>query len=224
MKIFLDSADLEEIKAALRTGYLDGLTTNPSLVAKTGESYESLAEQLVKVVRGDISVEVLATEYNEMIKETRKYSKLGDNIIVKLPFTPDGLRACKTLSDHGYKVNMTLIFSPVQALLAAKAGAYYASIFVGRIDDGGSEGEDVIAETRLIYENYGFTTKILFASVRTIEQVKNAAVLGADVVTVPFSVFMQLPNHPLTEVGLNRFLTDYRQSQKVESEGTKPLA
>lgn len=209
MQIFLDSADLEEIKKAKELGYLNGLTTNPSLVSKTGKTYEQIAAEIANSIEGEVSLEVIATEYEPMLDEARKLAGTADNVVVKLPMTPAGLNACRKLSEEGIKVNMTLIFSSTQALLAAKAGAYYASIFVGRLDDAGSDGEEVIAETREVFDWYGYETQLLFASVRTVEHVQNAALLGCDIVTVPFKLFEKLHQHPMTDQGLKKFLEDY---------------
>lgn len=209
MEIFLDSADINEIKEAIKTPYIDGLTTNPSLVSKTGKTYEQISKEIVDAIDGEVSLEVIATEYEKMIQEAKNLAEIGENVVVKLPTTADGLKACRALSNEGIKVNMTLIFSSVQALLAAKAGAYYASIFVGRLDDSGSEGEDVIAEVREIYDYYGFDTRILFASVRTLEHIKNAALLGCDIITIPYDLVGKMHKHPMTDSGLEKFLADY---------------
>ena len=210
MQLFLDSADFEEIQAANATGYLDGLTTNPSLVSKTGRSYDEIARELTEIVDGEVSLEVIATRFDDMLAEGRRLAAINDNVVVKLPTTPDGIRACSTLSSEGIRVNMTLIFSPVQALLAAKAGAYYASLFVGRLDDSGADGEEVVLETREIFDIYNYETKILFASIRTLEHIKNAALLGCDIATIPHNVFQQMHAHPMTDAGLEKFLEDYR--------------
>lgn len=211
MKFFIDSANLDEIKEAASSGILDGITTNPSLVSKEGgqKSFDQLVKEICEIVRGPVSAEVISTEYEEMVKEARRLAKIDEHVVVKLPLTENGVRATKTVSDEGIKVNVTLVFSPVQALLAAKAGASYVSPFVGRIDDISSSGMRLVEEIVQIYHNYSFSTEILVASVRHPMHVTEAALLGADVVTLPFKVFKQLYNHPLSDIGLEKFLSDW---------------
>jgi transaldolase len=212
MKLFLDSADPTEIKTAWDTGMIDGVTTNPTLATKAGVSFKEAIESILETVKGPINLEVLSTDYEAMVSEGEKLAKLDDRVHVKLPTIPDGIKACKTLSDKGIKINMTLVFSAAQALLCAKAGATFVSPFVGRLDDIDSIGTDVVAEIRKLYDNYGFETEILAASVRSVRQVVDAALIGADITTVPFKIFMGLFNHPLTDAGLDRFLSDWEES------------
>jgi transaldolase len=218
MQFFIDSADVGEIKKALALGLCDGVTTNPSLVAKTGRGFEDVLKEIVGLVPGPISAEVTATDYEGMLAEGRHYAKFGKQVVVKVPLIVEGLRAVKTLSDEGIKVNVTLCFSPVQALLAAKAGATYISPFVGRLDDVSEDGMAMVADIVQIYRNYGFKTKVLVASVRHPIHVLQAAKLGADVATIPFNVIDQLAKHPLTDVGLKKFLADWEKVPK----GAKP--
>ncbi len=212
MKIFLDTANLDEVRKHSSSGLIDGVTTNPSLIAKQGASLEAVIKEIVSLVDGPISAEVIATDYEGMLKEGRAYAKWHKNICVKLPCTVDGLRACKTLSEKKIKVNMTLIFSANQALLCAKAGAFIVSPFVGRLDDIGSDGMDLISDIVQIYENYSFSTNILVASVRHPEHVKLAALTGADIATVPSKIFEKMYQHPLTDIGLKKFLQDAKKS------------
>lgn len=214
MKFFIDSADIEEIRKAQSMGVLDGVTTNPSLIAKTGKPFRQVIESICEVVDGPISAEVVATDYEGILKEGRELAKIHDNIVVKVPLLVDGLRAVKTFSDEGIKTNVTLCFSATQALLAAKAGASYISPFVGRLDDISHEGMELIAQVREIYDNYGFDTEILVASVRSPMHVLEAARLAADVATCPFSVIEQLAKHPLTDIGLAKFLKDWEKVPK----------
>ncbi|MEY4879429.1 MAG: fructose-6-phosphate aldolase [Pseudomonadota bacterium] len=211
MKLFLDSADPKEIEALVATGLIDGVTTNPTLAAKTGLSFFDSLAAICKMVPGSVSAEVTAITANEMIAEGKKLTAIAPNITVKVPLTWDGLRACKTLSDAGHTVNVTLCFSPNQALLAAKAGATYISPFVGRLDDGGHDGMELIREIREIYDNYDFRTEILAASIRHATHVREAALAGADVATLPPSVFKALIHHPLTDKGLAAFLEDWKR-------------
>lgn len=211
MKFFLDSANLDEIKDAASTGILDGITTNPSLVSKEGgqKSFDELVKEICEIVQGPVSAEVISTEYEKMVEEAGRLSKIDSHVVVKMPLTTDGIRATKTVSDEGINVNVTLVFSPVQALLAAKAGAAYVSPFVGRLDDISSSGMRLVEEIGQIYHNYNFSTEILVASVRHPMHVSEAALLGADVVTLPYKVFKQLYNHPLSDIGLEKFLSDW---------------
>ncbi len=212
MKFFLDTANLEEIAEASALGVLDGVTTNPSLMAKVGVTHPD--EHYVKIcetVQGDVSAEVISTEYEGMMKEARHLASLHENIVVKVPMTIDGIKAIKSLSDEGIRTNCTLIFSPVQALIAAKAGATYVSPFLGRLDDISHDGMELIRSIRMMFDNYGFETEILAASIRHPRHVVQAAEIGADVVTIPFKVILQLFKHPLTDIGLEKFLEDYRK-------------
>ena len=212
MKLFLDSADTREIATLAATGLVDGVTTNPSLAAKSGQSLFDALRGICDVVKGPVSAEVTATETSRMIEEGRKLAKIADNITVKVPLTWDGLKACRVLSSDGLKVNVTLCFSPVQALLAAKSGATFISPFVGRLDDIGHDGMAVIREIRHIYDNYGYSTAILAASIRSVTHVRDAALAGADVATMPPAIFKQLTSHPLTEKGLAAFLEDWKKT------------
>jgi transaldolase len=214
MKFFLDTADVGEIRRAHDMGLLDGVTTNPSLVAKTGRRFEEVVGEILDIVKGPVSLEVVSTEYDGMMREAEALLKKGDNVVIKAPLTPDGLRATKSLADQGAKVNVTLCFSPSQALLAAKAGAAYVSPFVGRLDDISIDGMELIAQIGEIYRNYDVQTEILVASVRHPQHVVEAARLGADVATIPSKVFWQLFQHPLTDKGLAQFLSDWEKVPK----------
>ena len=209
MKFFIDTADVAEIKEANALGILDGVTTNPSLIKKSGRPFADVAREICKLVEGPVSLEVTSVECAGMLKEAEQLAKFGDNVVIKLPLIPEGLKACKVLSGQGIKTNVTLCFQPVQALLAAKAGATYISPFVGRLDDLGQDGMEIIPQIRQIYDNYGYETEILVASIRNPIHVLNAALAGADVSTIPFSVFKQLVHHPLTDKGLAQFLKDW---------------
>ena len=212
MKLFLDSADPKEIASLAATGLVDGVTTNPSLAAKTGKSLFDSLRAICDVVKGSVSAEVTAVESEAMIAEGRKLAKVADNITVKVPLTWDGLRACRALASDGLKVNVTLCFSPNQALLAAKAGATFISPFIGRLDDAGHDGMVLIREIRHVYDNYGFATEILAASIRHPTHVRDAALARADVATMPPAIFRQLIYHPLTDKGLAAFLEDWKKS------------
>lgn len=209
MKIFLDTANLEELRKGADWGIVDGVTTNPSLIAKEGNPIQEQIARICEIVDGDVSAEVVSTDSEEMIREGRKLAKIHDNVVVKLPLTRDGIRACSHLSKEGVRVNVTLCFSAGQALLAAKAGAYIISPFVGRLDDMGQVGMDLIHQIVQIYENYGFETQILAASLRTPNHVIDSAVAGAHIGTMPFKVLDGLFNHPLTDKGLEQFLKDW---------------
>lgn len=209
MKFFIDTADVAEIKEANALGILDGVTTNPSLIKKSGRPFADVAREICKLVEGPVSLEVTSVDSAGMLKEAEALAKFGDNVVIKLPLIPEGLKACKVLSGQGIKTNVTLCFQPVQALLAAKAGATYISPFVGRLDDLGQDGMEIIPQIRQIYDNYGFETQILVASIRNPIHVLDAALAGADVSTIPFSVFKQLVHHPLTDKGLAQFLKDW---------------
>ncbi|MCP3684234.1 MAG: fructose-6-phosphate aldolase [bacterium] len=214
MKFFLDTADIEEIKKANDMGLIDGVTTNPSLVAKTGKDFKTVADEICAVVDGPISLEVLSVDAEGMISEARELAKINKNVVIKIPMTLDGLKAIKTLSKEGIKTNCTLLFSSNQALMAAKAGATYVSPFVGRLDDIGQEGMELIGSIKEIYDNYGFKTEILVASIRSPMHVVISAEIGADVATIPFSVLEQMSKHPLTDSGLKKFLEDWEKVPK----------
>jgi transaldolase len=214
MQFFIDTADVAEIRKALGLGLCDGVTTNPSLVAKTGRAFEDVLKEIVSIVPGPISAEVTAVDYEGMLREARHYARFGEQVVVKVPLIVEGLRAVKTLSAEGVKTNVTLCFSPVQALLAAKAGASYISPFVGRLDDVSEDGMAMVAQIIQIYRNYGFKTKVLVASVRHPIHVLQAARLGADVATIPYAVIEQLARHPLTDAGLKKFLADWEKVPK----------
>jgi transaldolase len=211
MKFFIDTALVEEIREAEKLGILDGVTTNPSLVAKTGRPHREVLEEICSIVSGPVSAEVIATATEEMIAEARELATVADNIVIKAPLTRDGLRATRALTRDGIKVNVTLCFSANQALLAAKAGATYVSPFVGRLDDISEDGMELIHMIRQIYANYDFPTEIIVASIRHPVHVLQAALAGADIATIPFNVFDKLVNHPLTDIGLERFLADARK-------------
>lgn len=211
MKFFIDSADIAEIKEAASMGIIDGVTTNPSLVAKTGRRFRESLMEICDVVRGPVSAEVVSTTVDGMMKEARELAALRPNIVVKIPLIPDGLKAVRQCSEDGIRTNVTLCFSATQALLAAKAGASYISPFVGRLDDTAADGMAVVADIIEIYENYGFDTQVLVASVRHPVHVLEAAKLGAHVATCPLSVLLQLTRHPLTDVGLTKFLADWEK-------------
>jgi len=212
MKLFLDSADPKEIASLAATGLVDGVTTNPSLAAKSGKSLFDALRAICDAVKGSVSAEVTATETDAMIAEGKKLAKIADNITVKVPLTWDGLKACRALASDGLKVNVTLCFSPTQALLAAKCGASFISPFIGRLDDAGHDGMALIREIRHIYDNYGYSTEILAASIRHVTHVRDAALARADVATMPPAIFRQLVYHPLTDKGLAAFLEDWKKS------------
>jgi transaldolase len=214
MKLFIDTADVAEIREAVSLGLLDGVTTNPTLVARTGRGMREVLTEICELVSGPVSGEVLATSYEEMLSEARELASIAPNIVVKVPLTADGLRAVKTLTQEGTKTNVTLCFSPIQAMLAAKAGATYISPFVGRLDDVGHEGMEVVDQILEIYGNYEVDTEVLVASVRSPNHVLTAMRMGADVATIPFKVLLQLIKHPLTDLGLARFIEDGRKIKK----------
>ncbi len=213
MKFFIDTANISEIREAKSLGVLDGVTTNPSLVAKEGKNFRELLDEIIKIVDGPISAEVLAIDYDGIVKEARELSKIHHNIVVKVPLIKEGLKAVRTLSDEDIKTNVTLCFSATQALLAAKAGATYISPFIGRLDDVSTDGMELIEQIITIYNNYGFATQILAASIRHPIHVLQAALLGADVATMPLKVLDQLIHHPLTDIGLEKFLSDRKKSE-----------
>jgi transaldolase len=212
MDILIDSADVAELRAAMATGLIDGVTTNPSLIAKSGRNMREAIAEICSIVPGPVSAEAVAMDVEGMLAEGRHLAAIAPNVVVKLPLTENGLRACKTLSDEGIKVNVTLCFSAVQALLAAKAGAYFISPFIGRLDDAGAEGMELIRDIRVIYDNYGFTTRILAASIRTVNHVRDAALVGADSATIPAKVFAALYKHILTDAGVDAFLKDWKST------------
>lgn len=214
MEFFLDTAEIKEIETGLEWGMVDGVTTNPSLVAKSGRPYLATVQAIAKLVPGPVSGEVLATEYDEILSQGRRLAGLAENVVVKVPLTPNGLRAVATFKKEGIRNNVTLCFSAAQALLAAKVGAAYISPFIGRLDDVGEEGMELIEQVVTIYQNYGYDTKVLVASVRSPIHVIQAAMLGADVATIPFKVLEQLYKHPLTDLGLDRFLADWKSTGK----------
>jgi transaldolase len=214
MKIFIDTADLNEIREAASMGVLDGVTTNPSLVAKEGKEFKSLLKEICSIVDGPISAEVVATELDGMLKEGRDLAKIHDNIVVKVPLTKEGLKAVTCFKTEGIRTNVTLCFSPNQALLAAKAGAFIISPFVGRLDDISTNGMELISQILTIYRNYNFDTQVLVASVRHPIHVVESAMMGADIATMPFTVIAQLVKHPLTDLGLEKFLADWKKLQK----------
>ena len=214
MKVFIDTANVDEIREAASLGVLDGVTTNPSLVAKEGREFRQVLREIVSIVNGPISAEVTATDRDGMVEEGRELSRIHPNIVVKVPLIKEGLQACKQLRAEGIGVNVTLCFSASQALLAAKADATFVSPFIGRLDDISHEGMDLIRQIRNIYDNYGFQTQILAASIRHPLHVVDAALAGADVATIPFKVVMQLLQHPLTDRGQEKFLADWKKTQK----------
>jgi transaldolase len=214
MKFFIDTAIVEEIRAAHDMGLVDGVTTNPSLVAKSGRDFKEVITEITTIVDGPISAEVIALDSAGMVDEARALAKIHPNIVVKVPMTAEGLKATRILAAEGIRVNMTLVFSPLQALLAAKAGAAYISPFVGRLDDVGHDGMDKVEQIRVILDNYGFSSEIIVASVRNPPHVLKAALMGADICTIPFGVLMQLVKHPLTDVGIEKFLADWNVTQK----------
>jgi len=214
MKFFIDTADIKEIKTAVEYGLIDGVTTNPSLISKTGKDLYTVLNEICSVVNGPISAEVVSTKSLDMIKEAKKLAKIHENIAVKIPLTPDGLKATRALSQEGIRVNVTLIFSAIQALLAAKAGASFVSPFIGRLDDISHVGMDLVEEIVTIFDNYAFDTEIIVASIRHPVHVLEAALLGADIATIPFKVLDQLAKHPLTDSGIKRFLADWEKVPK----------
>ncbi len=216
MKFFVDTAEVPEIKELIPTGLVDGVTTNPSLVAKSGRDFREMIAEVCSLVPGPVSAEVTALETDKMLAEGRSLAKIAKNVVVKLPLTLKGIAACKALADEGIKTNVTLCFSVNQALIAAKAGATYISPFIGRLDDIGQDGMELIREIRAIYDNYGFATNILAASIRSPQHMRESALAGADVATAPPSVIKALANHPLTDKGLDAFLADWAKTgQKI---------
>jgi transaldolase len=214
MKFFIDTGDVGEIREAHAMGLVDGVTTNPSLIAKSGRKYRDVVVEICELINGPISAEVLTTTYDEMMVEAREWHKVHKNIVVKLPLTPDGLKGVKTCAQEGIRTNVTLCFSPNQALLAAKAGASYISPFIGRLDDISETGMELIEKIVTIYNNYNYETEVLVASVRNPTHIVDAAMIGADICTIPFSVMLQLVKHPLTDVGLKKFVEDAKKIPK----------
>lgn len=214
MKIFIDTADVNEIREANAMGVIDGVTTNPSLAAKVGRNYDEILQDIIKIVDGPISAETISLNFDGMMKEAHHFAKMHDNIVVKIPVCMEGLKAVKQCRAEGIKTNVTVTFSPNQALLIAKAGATYVSPFVGRLDDISEEGMDVIRQIRQIYDNYNFQTQILVASIRNPIHVRDSALIGADVATIPFNVIQQLVKHPLTDAGIEKFLKDWEKIPK----------
>lgn len=214
MKIFLDTASLEEVREAMSFGFIDGVTTNPSLIAKTGQELKDVAISMCRLVNGPVSAEVISTDYEGMLQEAESLASWHEHIVVKVPLTEAGLKVVAKLSPKGIRFNVTLCFSLNQALLAAKAGAAYISPFVGRLDDIDHPGMQLIPDIVKVYDNYGFPTEVLVASVRSPRHVSESALVGAHVITMPTKVFKQMMKHPLTDIGLEKFLADYRASQK----------
>jgi transaldolase len=212
MKFFVDTADVKEIEELNDLGMIDGVTTNPSLIMKSGGKILEVTKQICEIVKGPVSAEVTATDYDGMMKQAKVLAGIAENIAIKVPLTMVGLKACKALREQGQMVNVTLCFSATQALLAAKAGASFISPFVGRVDDMADEGMEIVSEIRTIYDNYGFKTEILAASIRTVNHVKQAAIIGADIATVPAKIIKALYNHPLTDKGLEAFLADWKKT------------
>ncbi len=211
MKFFIDTANIDEIKKANELGMVDGVTTNPSLVAKEGREFKGLIKEICGIVDGPVSAEVVSLDAEGMVKEARELANLADNIVVKIPMLEEGLKAVKTLAQEKINTNVTLCFSPIQALMAAKAGAAYISPFVGRLDDISQIGMELVEEIITIYDNYGFETEVIVASVRNPTHVLDAALMGADIATIPFKVIQQLTKHPLTDIGVEKFLADWKK-------------
>ena len=215
MKFFIDTAEVSEIKAANELGLVDGVTTNPSLIAKSGRDFKEVVTEITEIVDGPISAEVISLDADGMVEEALELVKINKkNIVIKVPMTAEGLKATRQLADQGIKTNVTLVFSPLQALLAAKAGATYVSPFVGRLDDVGHDGMEGIDQIRTIFDNYGYTTEIIVASVRSPQHVLQAGLIGAGICTIPFSVMQQLAKHPLTDIGIEKFLADWDKTKK----------
>ncbi|NTV54440.1 MAG: fructose-6-phosphate aldolase [Syntrophaceae bacterium] len=214
MKFFIDSANISEIKEALSLGMCDGVTTNPSLVAREKRPFNDVVKEILESVPGPVSLEVVSLDAKGMVAEAKNLVELGGNVVIKVPLTTEGLKATKILSGEGIDVNETLIFSPIQALMAAKAGAAYVSPFVGRLDDVAQNGMELVEQILSIFDNYGFTTEVIVASVRHPMHVLEAAMLGADIATIPFGVIGQLAKHPLTDAGIEKFLADWKKVQK----------
>ncbi len=216
MKIFLDTANIEQIRNGMKLGLVDGVTTNPTLVSKENAKFEERIVEICEAVKGPVSAEVIATDFDNMLSQARELASLNGHVVVKIPMTPDGIRAVKVLSEEGIKTNVTLVFSSLQGLLAAKAGATYVSPFVGRLDDVGNDGMQLVSEMDEIFGNYGFATEIIVASVRHPMHVLQAALIGADIVTIPYDVLLRLFNHPLTDNGLKRFQSDWQEYERKQ--------
>ena len=214
MKFFIDTANLEQIKKGVEMGMVDGVTTNPSLIAKEDKPFEEILKDIVAVVDGPISAEVVSLEADKMVEEAKVLAAMSDNIVIKIPMIMEGIKAVKQLTALGINTNVTLIFSAAQALLAAKAGATYVSPFVGRLDDIGTEGMDLVADIMSIFRNYGFQTEVIVASVRSPQHVMDSAAIGADIATIPLNVIEQLAKHPLTDIGIAQFLSDWEKRKK----------
>jgi transaldolase len=215
MKFFIDTADVAEIRAAHEMGLVDGVTTNPSLIAKSGRDFREVITEITAIVDGPISAEVIALDASGMIREGQELAKINPkNIVIKVPMTAEGLKATSIFTAEGIKTNVTLVFSPLQALLAAKAGATYVSPFVGRLDDVGHDGMEGVEQIRTIFDNYGYATETIVASVRSPLHVLNAALIGADICTIPYAIITQLAKHPLTDVGIEKFLADWKKAKK----------
>ncbi|HNZ59681.1 MAG TPA: fructose-6-phosphate aldolase [Syntrophorhabdaceae bacterium] len=210
MKFFIDTANIDEIKKGIEMGLVDGVTTNPSLLSKEKRDPQAIIKEILSIVEGPVSLEVVSTNSKEMIEESRKLASLGQNAVIKIPMTEEGVKAVKTLSGEGIKTNVTLIFQPIQALIAAKAGASYVSPFIGRLDDISQRGMGIIEDIATIFTNYGFEAEIIVASIRNPIHVLDAALIGADIATIPFNVLSQLIRHPLTDIGLEKFLKDWQ--------------
>ncbi|MBW1999695.1 MAG: fructose-6-phosphate aldolase [Deltaproteobacteria bacterium] len=211
MKFFIDTANVDEIRKSNELGLLDGVTTNPTLISKEGREFEELIKEICSIVNGPVNAEVVSTDKDGMVKEAKELARLADNIVVKIPLVQEGLKAVKLLASEGIKTNVTLCFSPVQALMAAKAGAAYVSPFVGRLDDISHPGMDLVEQILSIYDNYGFETEVIVASIRNPLHVLDAALMGADIATIPYKVMEQLIRHPLTDIGLEKFLADWEK-------------
>lgn len=214
MKFFIDTANIEEISKANELGLLDGVTTNPTLVAKEKRNFEELIKEICTIVDGPVSAEVISMKAEGMVQEARKLAKLADNIVVKIPMIAEGIRATRTLAKENIKTNVTLVFSPLQALIAAKAGASFVSPFIGRLDDISSVGMGIVEDIVTIYENYGFETEVIVASIRNPIHVLDAALMGAHIATIPYRVLIQLTEHPLTKIGIERFLADWKKANQ----------
>ncbi|HAD05337.1 MAG: fructose-6-phosphate aldolase [Desulfuromonadales bacterium GWD2_61_12] len=214
MKFFIDTAEVAEIRAASELGLVDGVTTNPSLIAKSGRDFREVIREITGIVDGPISAEVIALDAPGMLTEGRELAKIHRNIVIKVPMTGEGLKAARIFAAEGIRTNVTLIFSPLQALLAAKAGASYVSPFVGRLDDVGHDGMEGVEQIKTIFDNYGYATEVIVASVRSPLHVLNAGLIGADICTIPYSVITQLAKHPLTDVGIDKFLADWQKTKK----------
>lgn len=211
MKFFIDTANIEEIREGLALGMVDGVTTNPSLVAREKKSFDQVIREILEVVDGPVSLEIMSPDAEGMLKEGRELAKLGNQVVIKVPLTTEGLKATRIFAAEGIRVNQTLVFSPVQALMAAKAGAAYVSPFVGRLDDVSHDGMEIVDQILTIYRNYGFDTEVIVASVRHPRHVLEAALMGADIATIPFKVIAQLAKHPLTDTGIDAFINDWKR-------------